>query len=70
MIAVGDSLYFSQIPNLNGWVNAIVNGEVDFSGTLEDQRRYVEPVVSRLDLSSGEVTPIGTNLGQFTPIVQ
>jgi hypothetical protein len=67
MVGIGDALYFSQIPNLDRWIDAIIAGEVRFDSMMDDQTQFVQPILSRL--LNGEVEEVGANLGQFTPIL-
>jgi dipeptidyl aminopeptidase/acylaminoacyl peptidase len=67
MIAVDESLYFSLIPNLGAWVEALISGNIRFDSDFNQQLQYVLPTVHRVDLTMGEISEVGTNLGQFTP---
>lgn len=52
--AADDSLIFSEIPNLQGWVDATISGELT-DANYEDGRLYVQPDLMRLDLSDNSV---------------
>lgn len=62
----GSALIVTTIPNLQAWVQGILDGSVPFDGMMEDQLKTVAPSVVRVNLADGNVTPIGTNLGRFT----
>jgi hypothetical protein len=63
------ALYFSEIPNLNAWVDALASGTFDPASdpTGELQRAFVPVMLFRLDLATGETDLKGEDLRQFTP---
>ncbi len=63
----GQSLLFSQIANMDKWVEGMANGTLDVVGdTFGTAQRAVVPVsLYRLALAGKEAILIGDNLGQF-----
>jgi hypothetical protein len=68
MFAAEDgTLYFSLIPNLQGWIDALVTGELDYGADFIADKGYVLPTVYGLNLEDGTLVEIGADLSQFTP---
>lgn len=65
----GSALLFSQIPNLNGWIEGLVDGSIDMMQDVSgDQQRAAVPVtLFQLPLDGSSSTPIEIgNLAQFS----
>lgn len=64
------TLIFSQIPNLQNWIAAIADGQIDLSST-EDTTAYqlatVPVQIVKLELDTGDLTEIGKGINLFTP---
>ena len=63
----GQALVFSQIANMDKWIEGMGNGTLDvLNDTDNTAQRAVVPVsLYRLPLAGGEATLIEDNLGQF-----
>jgi len=65
LAADGQTLLFSQIPNLDGWVQAIVDGRLDPLAADADHRAYVPIALLILRLGSGEDAAFDGYRSQF-----
>lgn len=65
-----ETLIFSQIPNLQGWIAAVTAGQIDLSSTenISDLQLARVPVkVLVLNLDTGAVSEVGAGINLFTP---
>lgn len=62
-----NTLIFSQIPNLQAWIAAIADGEIDPSSPDDLQRATVPVSVMVLNLNTGNLTEDHVNVNLFTP---
>ncbi len=68
IVETGGTLYFSQIPNLDVWLEKLLNGDVPYDD-FESGARFVEPALLSL---TPQVSPEALFLGwfdQFTPVI-
>lgn len=63
----GQSLIFSQVANLDQWLNRIADGTLDVMADSDGsaQRALVPVTLYRLPFAGGEATVVGENLAQF-----
>jgi len=68
MFASGGNLYFSVIPNGEGWVEAVTTGEIDTTtqAGLRGERATVPVTLLRVSINGGEASEIATGIAQAT----
>jgi hypothetical protein len=62
----GDALFFSQVPNITAWVQAVIGGGLDMASAGSLPVSELLPVdVYQLSLTDGATSLVGSNLGQM-----
>lgn len=67
VIPGGNVLVFSQVPNMQGWVQALVAGTIDPTTATNDQQLATIPTqLFRMDLSTGKAEQIASGINRAT----
>jgi hypothetical protein len=69
MFTSGGALYFSVVPNGEGWVEAVASGTLDLSSPegIFRERASVSVTMMRVPLGGGEAVEIAQDIRQATP---
>lgn len=68
LFVAGGNLYFSVVPNGEGWVEAVTTGEIDTTtqAGVVGERATVPVTLLRVSINGGEATEIATDITQAT----